>query len=285
MGRIECMGKALLFMEENLKRKISTEDIADAANYSLWYFHRSFTLLTGYQLFDYLRRRRLSEVCYELLYTPKPLKQLALEYQFESQEAFTRSFKSFSGYTPGKFRREKAIPVRFQAINADKSYHYLKKGETKMKPRYENKEAFMVTGVFIKAKPSETMHKLWEEFMRRIKEIPHVKDDKTCYQVCVYDAKSAADENYLFIAGMEVAEAGQVPEGMMCHQVQAAEYAVFEHKGALDKLHSTYEYIFGVWMNENDKEAAEGDCLEVYDERFKYGEPDSVLEIWIPVKK
>jgi predicted transcriptional regulator YdeE len=30
---------------------------------------------------------------------------------------------------------------------------------------------------------------------------------------------------------------------------------------------------------------AESDSLEIYDERFKVEQPDSVLEIWIPVKK
>jgi len=72
---------------------------------------------------------------------------------------------------------------------------------------------------------------------------------------------------------------------MIAHIVPAARYAVFEHHGLLDKMHQTYEYIFGVWMPENGYVMADADSLEVYDERFKVGKDDSVFEIWVPITK
>jgi len=97
--------RALNFIEENLGTKISLEDIADAANYSQWYFHRLFRVLTGYCVNDYLRKRRLCEASHVLLYTTKSIAKIAKDFQFESQAAFTRSFSSVAGITPGKFRQ------------------------------------------------------------------------------------------------------------------------------------------------------------------------------------
>ncbi len=279
--------RALGFIEENLTRDISLENIADAANYSQWYFHRSFRVLTGYALFDYLRRRRLSEAAYELLYTTKSILQIALLYQFESQASFTRSFKALSGLTPGKYRRIKALPLAFHPISVEKTYRYLKQGASKMQVKFEKKEGFKVIGLSHRASPEETMHKLWEEYARRCHEIPNVIEKDKAYQICVFEPRSgnADPESYLFIAGMVVSSIDQVPEGMVAHEVPAAQYAIFEHKGALDTLHKTYEYIFGAWLAENKCVMAEADCLEVYDERFKYGEEDSILDIYIPITK
>ncbi len=285
MSNIACVEKALLFMEENLKRRISLEDIADAANFSQWYFHRLFRVLTGYCVNDYLRRRRLCEASHELLYSSKPIKEIATVYQFESQAAFTRSFSSVSGLTPGRFRRQIAPLVRFPAISLDNSYKYLKKGAQTMNPRLETKAAFHVVGVSCRANPSGTLHKLWGEFMQRMAEIKHVAAPDKAYQVCVFEDANPEKEAYTFIAGLEVSDMTDLPDGMLAHTVPQAEYAVFEHLGTMDKMHQTYEYIFGVWLPENGYVMAEADSLEIYDQRFKVNEPDSVFEIWVPVKK
>ncbi|MDZ4122057.1 MAG: AraC family transcriptional regulator [Candidatus Cloacimonadaceae bacterium] len=284
MKDISCVERALIFIEENLTRKISLEDIADAANYSQWYFHRLFRVLTGYCVNDYLRRRRLSVASHVLLYTSRSIRSIALQYQFESQEAFTRSFSSIAGQTPGRFRKQIAPLFQFPAISLDKTYKFLKKGAKNMKPRIETKAAFQVIGVSCRSNPSGSLHILWDEFMKRAQEIPHISDPHKAYQICLFQDADTANEEYTFIAGMEVSETSQVPPNMIAHEVPAAQYAVFEHHGLLDTMHQSYEYIFAVWLPENAWEMAEADSLEVYDERFKVGKEDSVFEIWIPLK-
>lgn len=280
-----CIEKALLYIEENLKNRICLEDIADSANFSQWYFHRLFRVLTGYCVNDYLRKRRLCEASHELLYSSKPIRQIALEYQFDSQEAFTRSFSCIAGISPGRFRKQIAPTLRFPAISLDSTFKHLRKGAQMMNPRIEQKPSFTVVGVHCTSSPNETLHKLWGEFMQRANEIKHVAEPTKAYQVCVFDASNPDAEEYTFIAGMSVGDNSEIPSGMISHTVAGATYAVFEHHGLLDKLHQSYEYIFGVWLQESGYVMAESDSLEIYDERFKVEQPDSVLEIWIPVKK
>ena len=128
MTKTKSIERALQFIEENLKRRISLEDIADAANLSQWYFHRSFRILTGYCVNDYLRRRRISEASHELLYSSRAIIRIARDYQFESQEAFTRSFTGICGISPGRFRKMLSKVIMFPALSLDKSYQHLKKG-------------------------------------------------------------------------------------------------------------------------------------------------------------
>lgn len=285
MTKLKCIETALTYIEDNLKRRISLEDIADRANLSQWYFHRLFRVLTGYCVNDYLRQRRICEASHELLYSSKPIRQIAREYQFESQEAFTRAFSSISGISPGRFRKMLSQVFLFPPLSLDKSYQHLRKGAKMMKPRLAKLDAFQVVGVHTFASPNGTLHKLWGDFMQRYAEIKHVKDPSKAYQVCVFDQSNPSQDEYTFIAGMEVSEISEVPEGMMAHAVSAAEYAVFEHNGLMETMHQSYEYIFGVWLPENGYQMAEADSLEIYDERFKPECPDSIFEIWIPVKK
>jgi len=277
------VARALQFIEDHLTRQIALEDIADAANFSQWYFHRLFRVLTGYCVNDYLRRRRLCEASHELLYTDRPIREIALKYQFESQAAFTRSFKSVAGITPGRCRRQIASLIRFPALRPE-TYSQPQKGVKMQEPRFVTKDSFNVIGVSCKSDPSQSLHKLWQSFGQRYAEIPNVTDPQQAYQVCVFESPSPTEE-YTFIAGMECSSLDLIPDGMSGHQVKAAEYVVFEHHGLLDKMHQTYEYIFGAWLAQQGLEMAEADSLEVYDERFKPGQEDSVFEIWVPVRR
>lgn len=121
--------------------------------------------------------------------------------------------------------------------------------------------------------------------MQRAHEIQHVTEPHKAYQVCVFDESQPDKDLYTFIAGMAVSETTGIPQGMIAHTVPEANFAVFEHRGLMDKMHQTYEYIFGIWLQENSYVMAEADSLEIYDERFIVDSPDSVFEIWVPVKK
>lgn len=144
MDIIYCLARSLSYIEEHLKDKLDLEYLADIANYSPWHFHRQFTAFIGYGVGDYIRRRRLSEASRELIFTDKPIREIARSYQFESQEAFTRSFKNYSGVTPGYARKQKSPLIRFAAINLIVYSKHLRKGDIIMTPRFEHKDTFTV---------------------------------------------------------------------------------------------------------------------------------------------
>lgn len=54
---------------------------------------------------EYIRKRRLAIAAMYLLYSDESILQIALELQYQSQEAFTRSFKELYKMPPGKYRK------------------------------------------------------------------------------------------------------------------------------------------------------------------------------------
>ncbi len=60
MRAVNNVKNAIDFMEDNLNRKISSEQIAFSSTYSVHHFCRIFIELTGMSPGEYLRKRRLT---------------------------------------------------------------------------------------------------------------------------------------------------------------------------------------------------------------------------------
>jgi AraC-like DNA-binding protein len=104
MVHIEEIQAALDYIEMNLHEELTLDDIAKAVGFSKFYFHRVFQREVGTSLYNYVRKRRLTMAASLLLNTNIPILDIALTYRFESQEAFTRAFKSIYQLPPGRYR-------------------------------------------------------------------------------------------------------------------------------------------------------------------------------------
>jgi AraC family transcriptional regulator len=278
--------KALDYIEENLKQKLHLDELADIANFSAWHFHRVFFALTGITVGEYVRRRRMSEASRELVYTAKSLKLIAAEYQFKSQEAFTRTFKSCCGITPGLVRKHMAPLMSYQPIRLCKKT--LNKGVKMIQPRFVSKAAFTVLGMTCRTTmQNNVIPQLWGDFNKRCKELKHTVQPDTCLGICMSEPNVEMTENtpFIYLAGMEVSKVESIPEGMTVKEIPAADYAVFEHHGSLETLHATYDALYSGWFSASEYTQHGDYDFELYDERFEFGSPESIMEIWVPIKK
>lgn len=94
----------LQFIEQHLTSELSLDGVAEHMAISKYHFHRLFHSFVGSPFASYVRKRRLSNAASELLTTKRRILDIALDYQFESQEAFTRAFKKMFQMTPGQYR-------------------------------------------------------------------------------------------------------------------------------------------------------------------------------------
>lgn len=106
-----CIKKSVKYIEDNLDKKIELEELAGKVYLSKYHFHRIFHAGMGEPVAEYIRRRRLAEAAGELLNTDKKIIDIALKYQFGSQESFTKAFKKIYGIPPREFRRSRINTV------------------------------------------------------------------------------------------------------------------------------------------------------------------------------
>ena len=101
---ISDLEKARLFINENMDKAISLEEIAAQANLSIYYFTRSFKKAYGYTPHEYLIKIRLNTACFYLVSSTSQVKEIAFSCGFTSESSFCTCFKKNIGCTPAEYR-------------------------------------------------------------------------------------------------------------------------------------------------------------------------------------
>ena len=100
--------RAMNYISENLERDVTLEEIAQAANFSAFHFHRIFSAATGETVFGFMRRLRLEWAANRLLGKPgEDITTVALECGFSSSQNFAKAFRARFGTSPSAFRKSK----------------------------------------------------------------------------------------------------------------------------------------------------------------------------------
>ena len=92
------------YIESHLDGKLNLETVADAVHYSKYHLHRLFTAATGLTIHDYVQRRHLTEAAKLLVFSEKPVIEIAFICGYESQQAFSSAFKAMYKLPPAEYR-------------------------------------------------------------------------------------------------------------------------------------------------------------------------------------
>ena len=100
---------ALRLLHNNPEKNWSLDLLASEVGMSRAGFAKRFKTLSEYSMFDYLTKLRLQRACELLADTELPLYQIANRVGYESDLAFTRTFKKKLGLTPTAYRKQKLL--------------------------------------------------------------------------------------------------------------------------------------------------------------------------------
>ena len=123
---------------------LTLRSLSRRLGYSEFYTTRKFREISGMQLRDYLRHRKLAFALKEVRDSDKSLLHIAFDYGFSSHEAFTRAFKAAYGITPSEYRKNPLPVVLRTKINPFDRY-FLGLGEIGMMKSDEDVKIYFVT--------------------------------------------------------------------------------------------------------------------------------------------
>ncbi len=280
----EAVREAVSYIESHITEEITMHDVAAHVNVSPFYFHKGFSILCGYSITEYIRKRRLALAGEELLSSDVTVTTLAMKYGYDSPDSFTKAFTRFHGYLPSAVRRDKTMLKAFAPLQLTISL----KGGYAMDYRITDKEAFTVLAVskvFDYENAKEGVPAFWQE---------HYASGGGKYVCGMFGINidpQMGNEQFEYLIADVYNPSAEIPEGVVVRTIPAFTWAVFPCKGALPQaLQGVNEKIFSEWLPAlHSYEFAAGYCVEMYDAPDKY--PDGVndenyyTEIWLPVKK
>ena len=94
MDKKEIITESIVYIEKNLKQKISIEEIADYVGYSKFYFSRMFKQEMNISIMEYVKERKVICALESILQGNKILDG------WESHSGFIKAFKSYYGFSP-----------------------------------------------------------------------------------------------------------------------------------------------------------------------------------------
>lgn len=104
-GYLERINRAIDHVMRHLSEPLPLEEVARAAHFSPFHFHRIFRALVGETVHDFVKRVRLERALHLLSHGSKALTltEVALACGFSSSSDFSRSFRSHFGVPPSVF--------------------------------------------------------------------------------------------------------------------------------------------------------------------------------------
>lgn len=281
MNHFYKISEAIKYIDEHLGDTLSVKLIAEHFSFSPYYFHRLFTSIVGKSMIAYVRDRRIAYACKMLTETEEKVLDIAFDLGFESAQSFSRTFRSVTGLSPMAYRDRNITPDIVPAAELVRRFTNRLKGGVLMNPNMIRKHKMILAGV---SGAGHETAEIWQRFMKLHQAAPpagEVTDDG--YEVRIFDGTTG--EERVFV-GCEISNACG---GYEILRLPASEYASFDVyvKEGYESENDAMEE----WLVSNEKgyvrNLLEGKpyCVEHYDARFCGDSDESIVEIWLPIKK
>jgi AraC-like DNA-binding protein/predicted transcriptional regulator YdeE len=284
VDHINRINRTIAFIESHLDQDLDLDLLAGQCAFSKYHFHRIFKAITGESPLKYIEKRRLLLAAHDLICSKKRILDIALEYGFNSHEAFIRSFKKRFSLTPSRFRKTQSnftVPEKYQAGPMNLK---LSEGTVRLNPRITDKTGFILAGLTYTGPEANALYGLWEKFWQMVSSGIIQMEIGTLFGACFHDLDMRNREIFKYYAGIKVPETFRYPKEMQTVRIPQNTYALFTHRGSIAEIESTYDLIYGNWLPLSTYSPTMDLDIIVVDDRFKGLSPDNEIDILIPIQ-
>ncbi len=243
--------------------------LAEEIGYSKYHLCRAFHAATGEPLITYMRRLSLARSA-ERLRAGDKIIDTAFEYGYQSQAAYHRAFVSMFTITPKAFQAGKHHPSLLLKKPWNETLMPAKPPES-----YSCElEAFSLWGIGgeYSYDAIDDIAELWETFHNT------VPRSEPSFGV-TYDLPKKTSQFRYFAACRKPSQTG-----LKSLIVPKQSYQVFRHKGAINSLMQTFNYIWGLWLPTQGTKVC-GIDFERYPPGFDPNDDNAHVDIFIPLSK
>lgn len=279
---------SILHVVDIIERDLSTghniETLAKEIGYSKYHMHKMFTNIVGIPIYQYIKKRRLSEAAKKLLCTQLSVLDIALDAGYESQQAFTQAFTNAFRLSPKAFRnkaKEFSLTPRFEDT--------LKmKGEKIVDVRLEDGGVMTLMGFSASTiKGFLVVPRLWKKLHKIKHKISNRISKEWVFGLNDYENAEKTQDGlgFEYYACIEVERCNNIDDGMIRKELPKSRYAIFSLRAKpQDSIESTLDYIYKEWFPSSTYQLNQ----EAKYDFVKYGEVVNEagiadIEVWVPI--
>jgi predicted transcriptional regulator YdeE len=156
-----------------------------------------------------------------------------------------------------------------------------------METRIVEKDSFKVIGMSLETllqdeREQRNIPKLFDAFAKRMTEVGNRNNDRSIGIFIDPPNYNPKTDKFKWIAGVEVSDDKDVPEGMEFYSFPKHTYACTTYRGSMDVAHQAYNYLYQ-WVKESEYTLADSFGIEYVLE--SNGDGSVVMDLMFPVKK
>ncbi len=244
------------YVHDHLDDPLDLDTLAGIAAFSPHHWHRIYRAIRGETIADTVRRLRLQRAASALAYTGEPVEAIARRAGYGSAQAFTRAFSDSHGMAPARYRDEGSHKdFTPQALDAPRRNWSI---------RFEQVPARTMLAIEHRG-PYMAIERGFEALFGRasaqgllpaeIRLVGLFHDDPTL-------VPEEALRSHAMIPLLDPDAAVAPPLERLT--VAPGEYAVLRHQGPYTGMRAAYDWLFGTWLPQSGREAADAPVLEDY---------------------
>ncbi len=285
MRGLEQLFASIEFVEESLFDQLSVDSIARSAYFSTYHYSRLFKAIVGESVMSYVRKRRLTEAADLLAKSDLSILNIAMDCQFESQEAFTRAFKNQFKLTPGKYRKHNEPFRLLHKKKFDQNTWVHRQQVISTEPKIVSKPMMKVIGIpTIYTLEDFNMMTMWSVFKKRRDEIINFVSPENYFGIYENHQENSSEETlFTYLCCKQVNSFEMLPEKMVSRTIQEQTYAVFTHKGSTETMDVSLGYIWGDWLPKSGYLYTDKPDFELFSDRFNPSSEHSEIDLFIPI--
>lgn len=294
---------AINYINGNLSKKLTLEEISRAACFSPFHFHRVFTSITGETPVDFLNRVRLEKAAnFIVTNSSLSITEISISCGFSSLTVFSRAFKKHFGVSASEKRKNTCYT----------------KESRKSKTDSKNREAEGLDGNYFKG-ADLIENNFWRSNMKvEVKKLPArhlayfpqldgydqkkielaweklcswgtsqnlINPDTTFIGISFDNPCVTPADKCRYYACLNVDEGVIPPKGFGIIDLPAGQHAVSRYVGNGNNMAQAWNELYGLWLPTSGFEPEDSPCYDIYYETPEQNkEGNFVMDLCVPVK-
>ncbi|WP_429340920.1 AraC family transcriptional regulator [Paraburkholderia sp. GAS42] len=271
------LNRVLDHIYDHLDEPLDIDRLAEIACLSPYHWHRIYQAMYGETVATTVRRLRLHRAAGYLANGSMPIAEIAERSGYSSLQSFTRTFSAVFGMPPAQFRKA-GTHRRFRPAESGGDQMVMRDVVIREVPVMEV-VSVEHTGSYMQ------IGKAFDTLIGWIAARGLFSPEMRMVGIFYDDPGVVPEAELRSRAGVVLPRRVEISAPVSMTSIPAGEYAVLRHKGPYGDMQAAYQWLYGVWLVQSGREAADAPCFEEYLNNPKDTPPSELLtDICLPLR-